>query len=159
VDKWSGLMDETTWKILQFSIWGFGIGVTCLLAVAAFLRSSMDKSLEAFENRMNKKFDVSESSTSKKFEVLESSFSKKFEEQDKKIDLINTSLSQKIDSVNTALSQKIDSVNTALSQKIDKLDEKLTDVDRRLCRLEGAFASKDCCMIKDDRHLRKTQED
>jgi biopolymer transport protein ExbB/TolQ len=141
-------MDETTWKILQFSIWGFGIGVTCLLAVAAFLRSSMDKSIEAFENRMNKKFDVSESSTSKKFEVLESSTSKKFE-------MLENAMSKKFEEQD----KKIDSVNTALSQKIDKLDEKLTDVDRRLCRLEGAFASKDCCMIKDDRHLRKAQED
>jgi len=44
-----------------------------------------------------------------------------------------------------------------LSFKIDKLDEKLTDVDRRLCRLEGAFASKDCCMIKDDKHSRKVE--
>lgn len=38
-----------------------------------------------------------------------------------------------------------------MNKKIEKLDEKLTDVDRRLCRLEGAFASKDCCMIKDSR--------
>ena len=32
------------------------------------------------------------------------------------------------------------------------LQETVTDIDRRLCRLEGAFASKDCCMIKDSRH-------
>ena len=31
--------------------------------------------------------------------------------------------------------------------RFDKLDEKLTDVDRRLCRLEGAFSSKECCML------------
>lgn len=42
-----------------------------------------------------------------------------------------------------------------LSARIDKLDEKVTDIDRRLCRLEGAFSSKDCCMIKDERQLRK----
>lgn len=40
-------------------------------------------------------------------------------------------------------------------QRFDKLDEKVTDIDRRLCRLEGAFASKDCCMIKD--HQRKSE--
>ncbi len=39
-----------------------------------------------------------------------------------------------------------------LEVKMEKFDEKLTDIDRRLCRLEGAFASKDCCMIKEDRH-------
>jgi hypothetical protein len=42
---------------------------------------------------------------------------------------------------------------------IDKLDEKVTDIDRCLCRLEGAFASKDCCMIKDDQHLCKAHEE
>lgn len=30
---------------------------------------------------------------------------------------------------------------------LGKIDEKLTDVDRRLCRLEGAFSSKECCML------------
>ncbi len=30
---------------------------------------------------------------------------------------------------------------TVMNKKIDKLDEKLTDVDRRLCRLEGAFST------------------
>lgn len=42
-----------------------------------------------------------------------------------------------------------------VDQRFDKLDEKVTDIDRRLCRLEGAFASKDCCMIKD--HHRKSE--
>ena len=31
--------------------------------------------------------------------------------------------------------------------KIEKLDEKITDIDRRLCRLEGAFTSKECCIL------------
>jgi hypothetical protein len=44
-----------------------------------------------------------------------------------------------------------------LSSRIDKLDEKLTDVDRRLWRLEGAFSSKDCCMIKDEKQMRKAE--
>ena len=39
-----------------------------------------------------------------------------------------------------------------LDKKIDKLDEKLTDVDRRLCRLEGAFSKQECCMLKDHKH-------
>lgn len=51
------------------------------------------------------------------------------------------------------MNQKMD----RMDHKIDKLDEKLTDVDRRLCRLEGAFASKDCCMIKDERQMRKAE--
>lgn len=35
-------------------------------------------------------------------------------------------------------------------QSIGKLDEKLTDVDRRLCRMEGAFSMKECCRISPD---------
>lgn len=52
-----------------------------------------------------------------------------------------------------------------LDQKIDKLDEKLThgmtvlliDVDRRLCRMEDAFSSKECCRIQDERQLKKAE--
>lgn len=42
--------------------------------------------------------------------------------------------------------------------KFDKLQETVTDIDRRLCRLEGAFASKDCCMIKDSSLNKKIVE-
>lgn len=42
-------------------------------------------------------------------------------------------------------------------QKIDKLDEKVTDIDRRLCRLEGAFSSKECCRIQDERQMKKVE--
>lgn len=38
-----------------------------------------------------------------------------------------------------------------------KLDDKVTDIDRRLCRIEGAMAAKDCCMLKDERKLRKVE--
>lgn len=44
-----------------------------------------------------------------------------------------------------------------LSTRLEKLDEKVIDMDRRLCRLEGAFSSKECCMIKDDQHLKKAE--
>jgi len=44
-----------------------------------------------------------------------------------------------------------------LGERIDKLDEKVTDIDRRLCRIEGAMASKECCMLKDDRYMRKVE--
>jgi len=48
------------------------------------------------------------------------------------------------------LSEKIDKKLEKFEFKMDKMDDKLLDIDRRLCRLEGAFASKDCCMIKDN---------
>lgn len=63
----------------------------------------------------------------------------------------------KIDKLDEKLSKRIDEVDAKLTNRIDKLDEKLTDVDRRLCRLEGAFSSKDCCMIKDDRQIKKAE--
>ncbi len=46
---------------------------------------------------------------------------------------------------------------TRLEVKIDKLEGVVTDIDRRLCRLEGAFSSKDCCMIKDSSQLKKVE--
>ena len=52
-----------------------------------------------------------------------------------------------------SLSNRIDNTD----KKIDKLDEKITDIDRRICRLEGAFASKDCCMIKDHGQLKNAE--
>ncbi len=52
-----------------------------------------------------------------------------------------------------SLNHKIDK----LENRMDKFDEKLMDIDRRLCRLEGAFASKDCCMIKDERQFKKAE--
>ncbi len=55
------------------------------------------------------------------------------------------------------MDDKIAELDKRLSAKIDSVDGNVKDVDRRLCRLEGAFASKDCCMIKDDRHISKAE--
>lgn len=44
-----------------------------------------------------------------------------------------------------------------INAKLDKMQETITDIDRRLCRLEGAFASKDCCMIKDSNQFKKIE--
>ena len=69
--------------------------------------------------------------------LLWHSVNHKFEEIEKKFDKVD----QKFDKVD----QRFDKVD----QRFDKMTEIITDMDRRLCRLEGAFASKDCCMIKD----------
>lgn len=45
-----------------------------------------------------------------------------------------------------------------LENKMDKLDEKLTDIDRRLCRLEGAFTAKDCCVLNESHRHHKQAE-
>lgn len=56
-----------------------------------------------------------------------------------------------------SLNTKIDNLDKNLGNRIDKLDEKVTDIDRRLCRLEGAFSSKECCMIKDSSQIKKAE--
>lgn len=48
--------------------------------------------------------------------------------------------------------QRFNQMENIFHVKFTLLQETVTDMDRRLCRLEGAFASKDCCMIKDSRH-------
>ncbi len=60
--------------------------------------------------------------------------------------IIWNSLNQKIDANADSSARRDD----ALANRIERLDEKITDIDRRLCRLEGAFMQKDCCMLKSD---------
>jgi hypothetical protein len=56
-----------------------------------------------------------------------------------------------------SLNRQIEFVNSSLSLRIEKLDEKMTDIDRRLCRLEGAFSAKDCCKLNDNSQMRKAE--
>lgn len=53
--------------------------------------------------------------------------------------------------------RRLDSKIEKLDGKLDKLNDKVEDIDRRLCRLEGAFSSKECCMIKDSSQLKKVE--
>ncbi len=46
---------------------------------------------------------------------------------------------------------------STLTARFDNLAEEVKDIDRRLCRIEGALSSKDCCMLKDDQKLRKAE--
>ena len=66
--------------------------------------------------------------------------------------VFNGHLSKKFDKIDV----KFEKLEQKFDARFDKLEEKVTDIDRRLCRLEGAFASKDCCMIKDDSQTKKT---
>jgi hypothetical protein len=59
--------------------------------------------------------------------------------------------------LNEKTNAKLDRLELKVDKRSDALDEKLTDVDRRLCRLEGAFASKDCCMIKESSAIKKAE--
>lgn len=47
---------------------------------------------------------------------------------------------------------KIDQRFDKVDQRFDKIEETIKDIDRRLCRLEGAFSQKDCCMLKENHH-------
>lgn len=44
-----------------------------------------------------------------------------------------------------------------LENRMDKFDEKLTDIDRRLCRMEGAFSSKEFCGLKDSSMIKRAE--
>lgn len=50
---------------------------------------------------------------------------------------------------------KIDARFDKVDIRFDKLEEKVTDIDRRLCRMEGAFSQKECCMLKHDGEMKK----
>lgn len=45
----------------------------------------------------------------------------------------------------------------AMDIKLDKLNEKVNSLDRTLCRLEGAFSTKECCMLKQDQFIRRAE--
>jgi hypothetical protein len=59
-------------------------------------------------------------------------------------------LESKIDNIDNKLCNKIDVLDTKLSNRIDKLDDKVTDIDRRLSRIEGAFSVRDRCALNHD---------
>lgn len=44
-----------------------------------------------------------------------------------------------------------------LNGKIEKLDDKVADIDKRLFSVERMMHMKECCVIKDDSHLRKAE--
>lgn len=71
--------------------------------------------------------------------------------------LMNRSLRSEIEAKFEKFEAKLDKRFEAIDRRFDSVDEKITDIDRRLCRLEGAFASKDCCMIKDSSQIKKAE--
>ena len=44
--------------------------------------------------------------------------------------------------------ERIEKSENTLVKRIDRLDEKVEDIDRRLCRMEGAFSSRDFCGLR-----------
>ena len=52
----------------------------------------------------------------------------------------------------TALGTMMLYLHSCMTKQMSEMRSDIKDIDRRLCRLEGAFASKDCCMIKHSHH-------
>lgn len=52
---------------------------------------------------------------------------------------------------------RLDARFEKIHKRFDRIEEKITDIDRRLCRLEGAFSTKDCCVMKESKTLRKAE--
>lgn len=70
----------------------------------------------------------------------------------KRIDGLDKRLTDRIEGLDKRLTDRIDGVEKNLSVRMDKLDEKLTDIDRRLCRMEGAMST--CCALNHEQHRR-----
>ena len=70
-----------------------------------------------------------------------------------KIDDVEVRLNQKIDDVEKKLNKRIDDVERNLNGRMDRFEMRLIDIDQRLCRLEGSFASKDFCGLRQQKDL------
>lgn len=67
-----------------------------------------------------------------------------------------THFNKRFDKVDTKF-DKVDARFDKVDARFDKMDEKITDIDRRLCRLEGAFSSKECCILHHHGEQRKVE--
>lgn len=45
----------------------------------------------------------------------------------------------------------------SLRQDINKMGDKLNDIDKRIFAIETMMHMKDCCMLKDDRQIKKAE--
>ena len=76
---------------------------------------------------------------------------------DSKFEKLLDRLDNKFEKLFDGSNRKIDTLEGKMEQRFDRLDEKVTDIDRRLCRLEGAFSQKACCMLQDDSQMKKAE--
>jgi len=51
---------------------------------------------------------------------------------------------------------KIDGFESRTNARFTLLQETITDIDRRLCRIEGMISAKECCMLKDHSHKKES---
>jgi hypothetical protein len=134
------------------------VGLLISLVVLGWIfYSRLDSKMEKMEMRLDQKI-------SNEANRLDQKITSEANRLDQKITSEANRLDQKITSEVNRLEQRISNEGNRLDQKIstleirmDRFEEKLTDIDRRLCRMEGAFSSKDCCMLKDERQLKKAE--
>lgn len=119
-------MDEQTFQ------WMMGLGLCGLGAMMLYLHSQTMKILGGRIDKTDSKIDASEKSLVAR------------------IDASDKRLTDRIDELDKRLTARIEGVEKSLGARIDKLDEKLTDVDRRLCRIEGAMST--CCALNHDQN-------
>jgi hypothetical protein len=62
-------------------------------------------------------------------------------------------LDRKIEKLDTRMTETI----MKLELKVDKLSDKVEDIDRRLCRIEGSLATKGHCLIEQTTTQRKAE--
>ena len=49
-----------------------------------------------------------------------------------------------------SLRKEFDMKFDKMDRQIQKMQESITDIDRRVCRIEGALQNRECCLLKDD---------
>ena len=76
---------------------------------------------------------------------------------DKKFEKLEKSLTEKITDVDVKLTDKIDRVDAKLSEGIREMKVDIKELRTGLNRMEGAFYSKECCMLKDERQTKKAE--
>lgn len=63
----------------------------------------------------------------------------------------------RMENIKISLESKIDRMENGLNTKIDKLTEKVEDIDRRLCRIEGSLATQGHCLFNQDKTQKKAE--
>ena len=142
-------MDEAIWRSTQLIIWVIGLQTAFIGSVMAFLWARMGK--------LDGKIDKNSDEITKLNTKISEEINKLDAKLSDKINKLDTKISEEINQLDAKLSDRIDKLDTKLSDRIDKLDVKVTDIDKRLFGVETLLHMKDCCMLKDDRQLKKAE--
>ena len=64
---------------------------------------------------------------------------------------------KRIDETSAALGKRIDETSAALGKRIDETNMKIAEIDKRLYGIETVLHMKDCCVLKQDQHLKRVE--